>query len=171
MTITPEQLNEWKRLAEQATKGPWVVANIDRFITASREAVPALIAEVEAREKELRAKEAAWDRCINFRLDLQDRVRSLEAEVERLTQERDKANVVDCGSLMCPAEVLEWNPANHLYGAARTPAQAARIRDEDATRIDRQGTWPKWRDIEHDDTRGRALPEHMEAAVKNGGAK
>jgi hypothetical protein len=31
--------------------------------------------------------------------------------------------------------------------------------------------WHKWSDVEKDDTRGRALPEHMTAAIKGGGAK
>lgn len=29
----------------------------------------------------------------------------------------------------------------------------------------------KWAEVEKDDSRGRALPEHMEAAVKSGFAK
>jgi hypothetical protein len=63
MTITPAQLEEWKRLESAATEGPWkaefgnlrypcqaedaeIVANA-AFIAASRTALPALIAEVE----------------------------------------------------------------------------------------------------------------------------
>jgi len=73
--ITPEQLAEWKRLADAATEGPWasveispedkewgaceitagdgyvstMICGVDNaaFIAASRNAVPALIAEVE----------------------------------------------------------------------------------------------------------------------------
>lgn len=57
-----------------------------------------------------------------------------------------------------------WNPANHYAGAARTPEQAARIHAENAARADRMGKWPAWADVEKDDTRGRALPEHMQVA-------
>jgi hypothetical protein len=69
-----------------------------------------------------------------------------------------------------------WNPANNLYGSMRKPEDAERIRKTDAQRFDRQiilesGNWHKWSDIEKDDTRGRALPEHMTAAIKGGGAK
>jgi hypothetical protein len=70
----------------------------------------------------------------------------------------------------------KWNPANNLYGSMRKPEDAERIRREDAQRFDRQlilesNDWHKWSDVEKDDTRGRALPEHMTAAIKGGGAK
>jgi len=59
-----------------------------------------------------------------------------------------------------------WNPENNLYGSMRTPEQATAIRKEDE-RIDIK--WlhnnHKWNSIEKDDTRGRALPEHMQAAI------
>ena len=61
-----------------------------------------------------------------------------------------------------------WNPENNLYGSMRTPEQAARIRQDDQ-RMDRaimRGR--KWRDIEKDDSRGGALPEHLEAYEKAG---
>lgn len=67
----------------------------------------------------------------------------------------------------------DWNPANHLYGSCRTPQAAERIRREDAARIDRLENWrqrPTWSEVEKDDTRGRALPEHMEVAEKTRGA-
>lgn len=66
-----------------------------------------------------------------------------------------------------------WNPANHLYGSCRTPEHAERIRREDAERLDRREKWhqrPPWGEVEKDDTRGRALPEHMEVAEKARGA-
>jgi hypothetical protein len=61
-------------------------------------------------------------------------------------------------------------PENNLYGSMRTPEQAARIRKEDQ-RLDRQimlnsGPHHKWADVEKDDSRGRALPEHYEAFEK-----
>ena len=57
-----------------------------------------------------------------------------------------------------------WNPANHWYGAMRTPANAERCRRE-ASRLDVEllTARPKWAAIEQDDSRGRALPEHYEA--------
>jgi hypothetical protein len=65
-----------------------------------------------------------------------------------------------------------WDPANNLYGSMRKPEDAERIRLEDRERLDRR-IMPerKWTDIEKDDTRGRALPEHVTAAIKGGGAK
>jgi hypothetical protein len=66
-----------------------------------------------------------------------------------------------------------WDPANNLYGSMRKPEDAERIRQE-SQRLDRRmifESWQKWSDIEKDDTRGRALPEHMSAAIKGGGAK
>lgn len=67
-----------------------------------------------------------------------------------------------------------WNPANHLYGSIRTPQQAERIRREDSARIDRMEKWqqrPAWAEVEKDDTRGRALPEHMQGAIDGGKAQ
>lgn len=67
-----------------------------------------------------------------------------------------------------------WDPANNLYGNMYRPADAARLRQE-RQRIDRDLTlgaqpYQKWSDVERDDERGRALPEHMSAAVKSGAA-
>lgn len=60
---------------------------------------------------------------------------------------------------------LPWNPANHFYGRVCTDDQAARIRAE-WDRLDRRMLREnhKWREIEKDDSRGQALPEHMEKA-------
>lgn len=68
-----------------------------------------------------------------------------------------------------------WTPENHLYGSLHSPENAARIR-KDCERADRRlveesGPHHKWAEIEKDDTRGRALPEHVTAAIKGGGAK
>lgn len=68
-----------------------------------------------------------------------------------------------------------WTPENHIYGHLYAPKDADRIRQE-LGRLDRQmtlGASPhhKWRDVEKDDTRGRALPEHMQAAIEGGKAK
>ena len=64
----------------------------------------------------------------------------------------------------------KWNPANNIYGSMRTPEQAKRIFEE-AQRLDlawlrEAPAHMKWNEIEKDDTRGRALPEHYEAAEK-----
>lgn len=57
---------------------------------------------------------------------------------------------------------LDWNPANHLYGGVRTQKQADAIR-ADYDRMDRRIMRDtKWREIEKDDSRGGALPEHLE---------
>lgn len=57
-----------------------------------------------------------------------------------------------------------WNTDNHLYGNVYQPKQAESIR-RDLDRLDhrvREGNH-KWSEVEKDDTRGRALPEHLEA--------
>lgn len=59
-----------------------------------------------------------------------------------------------------------WDPDNHFYGSMQTPENAERIR-QDLKRFDQQlttGAPPsvRWFDVEKDDTRGRALPEHLE---------
>lgn len=61
----------------------------------------------------------------------------------------------------------EWEPANNLVGSMRTPEQAERIQ-RDWDRLDRKilRENPKWLEVEKDDTRGRALPEHLEAHAK-----
>lgn len=58
---------------------------------------------------------------------------------------------------------LPWIPENNLYGAMRTPKEAAQIRSEH-DRLDRVllRTKEPHYDIEKDDTRGGALPEHKE---------
>ncbi|WP_421793448.1 hypothetical protein [Hydrocarboniphaga effusa] len=58
----------------------------------------------------------------------------------------------------------EWNPENHFYGAIQRPETAERLRAE-ADRFDRVllREMPKWNEIEKDDTRGHALPEHYQA--------
>jgi len=59
-----------------------------------------------------------------------------------------------------------WDPANHIGGAALRPERAEAIRkeyDRLDKRIMREGH--PWRDIEKDDTRGGALPEHMQHAI------
>lgn len=58
-----------------------------------------------------------------------------------------------------------WKPGNNFYGCMHTDAVAAKIREEDERRDRRMlRENPKWREIEKDDTRGQALPEHMEVA-------
>lgn len=65
----------------------------------------------------------------------------------------------------------DWDPSNHIYGNLYKAADAARLRLE-IERIDRRMTLGaadhhKWSNVEKDDTRGRALPEHMEAHAKS----
>jgi hypothetical protein len=60
----------------------------------------------------------------------------------------------------------QWNPANNLYGSMRTSEQAERIR-KDNERMDRRIMRERaWREIEKDDSRGGALPEHLDAYDK-----
>ena len=60
----------------------------------------------------------------------------------------------------------KWDPANNLYGAMRKPEDAQRIRANDE-RLDRKILKERpWRDIEKDESRGGALPEHLEAYEK-----
>jgi len=65
-----------------------------------------------------------------------------------------------------------WSPENHINGAAMTQKRADSIRadwDRLDKRIMREGH--PWRDIEKDDSRGGALPEHMQYAIDAGLAK
>jgi hypothetical protein len=65
-----------------------------------------------------------------------------------------------------------WAPENHIYGSLHSPTNADRIRLDlqrlDQRMIHESSPFNKWADIEKDDTRGRALPEHMTAAIKGG---
>lgn len=60
-----------------------------------------------------------------------------------------------------------WDPANHWGGSMYTPKGRAHI-----SRALERADWQnklgrsRWFEVEKDDTRGRALPEHMEAAEK-----
>lgn len=61
----------------------------------------------------------------------------------------------------------DWNPEHHLYGQVRTPKQAALLREREE-RLDRRlarDGYP-WSEVEKDDSRGGALPEHLEAHEK-----
>jgi hypothetical protein len=74
------------------------------------------------------------------------------------------------GELVAIITALTGQPfdsANCLYGILRTPEQAARIRIDDE-RMDRRlnRTGYPWSAAEKDDTRGRALPEHLEHHIK-----
>ncbi len=64
-----------------------------------------------------------------------------------------------------------WNPENNLWGSMRTPDQAARIRKECARLDLKYRQTAKWHEAEKDDTRSRALPEHLDEAIKAGKAK
>lgn len=66
----------------------------------------------------------------------------------------------------------DWSPENHICGAAMTQKRADSIR-ADYDRLDRRilrESHP-WRDIEKDESRGGALPEHMQHAIDAGLAK
>lgn len=62
---------------------------------------------------------------------------------------------------------VPWAPENHLWGSVRTPEQVAQLRAADE-RLDRQLllSRPAWAECEKDDTRGGALPEHLEEHVQ-----
>lgn len=60
-----------------------------------------------------------------------------------------------------------FDPANCIVGSLRRPEHAARIRAE-WERADlrlKRGGYP-WSEAEKDDTRGRALPEHLDHHIK-----
>ena|SRR5688572_22433298 len=66
---------------------------------------------------------------------------------------------------------LPWNPELHLYGMVHHPKAAQQLQ-ADGERLDKVlAERPTWHDTEKDDSRGRPLREHLEAAVKNGGAQ
>jgi hypothetical protein len=87
-------------------------------------------------------------------------------------------HIVTRGDVIALVEAISgrpWMPENHFYGSLRSPEHADRIR-KDLLRADQRmlleaSSHQKWADIEKDDSRGRALPEHMTAAIKGGGAK
>jgi hypothetical protein len=58
----------------------------------------------------------------------------------------------------------DWNPENHWGGRAYTPDGMARLRKE-LNRFDHQlrENGHKWHDVEKDEARGGALPEHLQA--------
>jgi hypothetical protein len=67
---------------------------------------------------------------------------------------------------------LSWTPANHLNGCVYRQAHADSIR-RNRERLDQRllQSGGLWREAEKDESRGRALPEHMDAAIKNGDAQ
>ena len=65
-----------------------------------------------------------------------------------------------------------WNPELHMYGSIHHPKRAKQLQ-ADRERPDKllAERRPTWHETEKDESRGRPLREHLEAAVKNGGAK
>ena len=68
-----------------------------------------------------------------------------------------------------------WNPLNHFAGCMLPPGQAKLRRESDRRleeRLDRKILRQRsWNEMEKDDSRGRALPEHMQGAIDGGKAK
>jgi hypothetical protein len=67
---------------------------------------------------------------------------------------------------------LPWKPENNRYGRMMTDKQCE-ADDRERDRLDRVMLRhnPKWAEIEKDDTRGEALPGHMEDSIKKGTSK
>lgn len=65
-----------------------------------------------------------------------------------------------------------WDVANNMHGCMLRPEHAA-YRREEAERLDRKLMQERrhWYPAEEDDSRGRALPEHLNAAIESGKAK
>jgi len=68
-----------------------------------------------------------------------------------------------------------FDPANIVYGSMKRPESARRLKEE-SQRLDlvirhESGPHAKWYEHEKDDSRGRALPEHIDSARKGGLAK
>jgi len=79
------------------------------------------------------------------------------------------------GDLVAMIEGLtgqKFSRENNLYGVMHTAERAAKLR-ADAKRLDQR--WMReghpWREIEKDDSRGGALPEHMQDSITNGTSK
>jgi hypothetical protein len=71
---------------------------------------------------------------------------------------------------------LSWEPKNHLYGCVQLPQHAEKLRLERERmdqRFDQMMLRERrpWYETEKDESRGRALPEHLHAAIEKGGAK
>jgi hypothetical protein len=66
----------------------------------------------------------------------------------------------------------EFSAENNMYGIMHTSEKAVRLR-ADADRLDQRMLRESrpWRDIEKDDSRGGALPEHMQDSITNGTSK
>jgi len=64
-----------------------------------------------------------------------------------------------------------WDTDNHFYGAVMTQERAARYRQDEERFDQRVRAMDKMNEIERDDSRGRALPEHMLDSIKNGTSK
>ncbi len=104
--LTSERLAEWRKLADAATEGPWYASWADaerdesvkdyspvfaqyeqqeaEFIVAAREAVPALLDEVERLRVELEGETAAADR-------MKALAEAVSDEQGRIADERDEA--------------------------------------------------------------------------------
>jgi hypothetical protein len=66
----------------------------------------------------------------------------------------------------------DWSPENNIGGCMLRPERAV-LRREELQRLDLAILRERrpWRDIEKDDSRGAALPEHMQLAIAAGKAK
>jgi hypothetical protein len=144
MPIDPKKLEEWKRLAEAATPGPWrtgrkvfrtcygqvngtesLIGLLDRsedaaFAAAAREAVPVLLAEAETKatlETWMREAEGALDRSRKRQLEV-GRLRELLREVEW----SGEFVPTTCGALRTCPKCRNTTDAGHAEGCALAAA-------------------------------------------------
>lgn len=155
--ITEEWLKEvgfrWHQLERQPSKHwlLWLGGAIEEFL----QSIEDLGVEVAS---DLRGGWYCW-----IRADTSHRY-SRFVHVRHIRERREVIAIVEALSGQ------PWNPANHISGCVYTAERVARWRAEE-NRLDRQmlRDGPKWRDIEKDDTRGGALPEHLDAHEKSRG--
>lgn len=102
--IDPKKLAEWRALCEKATEGPWdwwraewawEVTTADgkrtdigdfndaAFIAAAREAVPALLDEVEKLRSEVVALDKQWCGASNYAMALNLKLDELQVELDK----------------------------------------------------------------------------------------
>ena len=78
----------------------------------------------------------------------------------------------DVVNLITALTGANWRPENHVNGCVLRP-ENAEYRRREAARLDQRilrGN-RKWFGVEEDDSRGRALSQHMQAAIDGGMAK
>lgn len=134
MTITAEQLDEWRKLADDATEGPWIVGKHTKILCAANyvvATVPSGVHERRANKLLITVARTAIPALISEVERLREALRHLLRTVEEFHEFCNEPNR-PCGQYgaECPISMGEWVDEDDLHAVA---AARAALSEETAT--------------------------------------